>query len=252
MKNHIHYDANLTAKRWVGYFDLLGVKQIYKTKDHIQIFIAISSAAERCKERSDAWGNVGYAWFSDTFIFFTNDDSAESLKAIENISRWFVYSLITNCIPVRGAISCDAFYADRENDIFFGEALLEAYKYGEAQDWIGFILSPSAEKRLKQLETLSELRLNYVHTDIPFKTTSKLNHNLSACIIGKNVGKTTMSGNNKNPIIEKLSQMKKQIKDENGLHPPSWTKYVRVVGRNQSPGKREKGSCHEAPKEFCC
>jgi hypothetical protein len=37
-----------------------------------------------------------------------------------------------------------------------------------------------------------------------------------------------------------------------GLHPRSETKYVRVVGRNQSPIEWEKGSCHEAPKEFCC
>jgi hypothetical protein len=36
-----------------------------------------------------------------------------------------------------------------------------------------------------------------------------------------------------------------------GLHPPSWTKHVRVVGRSQSPEKREKGSCHEAAKKFC-
>ena len=36
-----------------------------------------------------------------------------------------------------------------------------------------------------------------------------------------------------------------------GLHPTDWTKYVRVVDRNPSPGKREKGSCHEAPKKFC-
>jgi hypothetical protein len=42
------------------------------------------------------------------------------------------------------------------------------------------------------------------------------------------------------------------VKERIGLHPSSWTKYVRVVGRNQSPMKREKGSCHEAPKEFCC
>ncbi|MHB8910729.1 MAG: ATP-dependent nuclease, partial [Syntrophales bacterium] len=32
--------------------------------------------------------------------------------------------------------------------------------------------------------------------------------------------------------------------ERNGLHPPDWTKYVRVVGRIIPPG--EKGSCHEA------
>ena len=45
---------------------------------------------------------------------------------------------------------------------------------------------------------------------------------------------------------------KGHFKESFGLHPRSWTKYVRVVGRNQSPLEWEKGSCHEAPKEFCC
>ena len=35
-----------------------------------------------------------------------------------------------------------------------------------------------------------------------------------------------------------------------GLHPPSWTKYVRVVGRNQIPYVREKGTCHEVPQRY--
>ncbi len=39
---------------------------------------------------------------------------------------------------------------------------------------------------------------------------------------------------------------------QSGLHPTGWTKYDRVVGRNQIPFVREKGTCHEAPKEFCC
>ena len=38
--------------------------------------------------------------------------------------------------------------------------------------------------------------------------------------------------------------------DKVGLHPSSWTKYVRVVGRIEHPGKREKGSCHEATKKI--
>lgn len=43
------------------------------------------------------------------------------------------------------------------------------------------------------------------------------------------------------------------IEDGNvGLHPTGWTKYDRVVGRNQIPFMREKGTCHEAPKELCC
>ena len=215
MSNDIRYNSDLASKRWVGYFDLLGVKQLYKTNNHISIFVAISSTIEKFKERAEAWGNVGYAWFSDTFIVYTDDDSTESFSAIDNISRWFFYFLITADIPVRGAISCDVFYADRENNLFFGEALIEAYEYGEAQDWIGLLLCPSAEERLEHLGLPAERRLNYAYSDIPFqkrpkKRPSNLKKNLPVCILGNWV-----SHNNQNPIIERLSQMKERIVDEN-------------------------------------
>jgi len=215
MGNDIRYNSDLASNRWISYFDLLGMKQLYKTKNHISIFVAISSAIEKFKERATAWENVGYAWFSDTFIVYTEDDSAESFGAIDNISRWFFYFLITADIPVRGAISCDAFYADRENDLFFGEALIEAYEYGELQDWIGLLLCPSAEERLKHLGLPAKRRLNYAYTDIPFqkqpkKQLSHLRKNLPVCILGNWV-----SVNNQNPIIDRLTQMKERIPDEN-------------------------------------
>ncbi len=40
--------------------------------------------------------------------------------------------------------------------------------------------------------------------------------------------------------------------EQTGLHPPDWTKYVRVEGRSQSPLAREKGTCHETPPSICC
>jgi hypothetical protein len=67
----------------------------------------------------------------------------------------------------------------------------------------------------------------------------------------------TITGNRLAPNIKILERLLIQgnflfLLDGYGLHPRSWTKYVRVVGRNPGPVKREKGTCHEAPKEFCC
>ena len=83
MINDIHYNSDLESKRWVGYFDLLGMKHLYKSENHISIFVALSSAIEKFKERVTAWRNVGYAWFSDTFIVYTDDDSGDSFGAID-------------------------------------------------------------------------------------------------------------------------------------------------------------------------
>ena len=215
MSNDIRYNSDLSLKRWVGYFDLLGVKQLFKTKNHISIFAAYQRAIEEVKERATAWENIGYAWFSDTFIVYTEDNSKNSFYAIDNISQWFFYFLITAYIPVRGAISCDTFYADRDNDLFFGEALIEAYEYGELQNWIGLLLCPSAEERLKQLGMPVERNREYAYTDIPFQKlpkqrTSNLRKNLSACILGNRV-----SVNDQDPIIKILNRMKDRIIDEN-------------------------------------
>ena len=180
------------------------------TRNLVSIFVALSSAIGKLKERTTAWENVGYAWFSDTFLVYTDDDSADSFGAMDNISRWFVYFLITDDIPVRGAISCGMLYADRENDLFFGEALIEAYEYGEAQDWIGLLLCPSAERRLKDYKLKTETLLNYVYTDVPFnKRANNLIQNLLVCIVGNCV-----SVNDQNPIIKRLSEMRERVVDE--------------------------------------
>jgi len=55
-------------------------------------------------------------------------------------------------------------------------------------------------------------------------------------------------GNVLNKVVINPITQQKQF----GLHPTGWTKYDRVVGRNQIPFMREKGTCHEAPKELCC
>ncbi|MGA3208040.1 MAG: hypothetical protein ABSE05_09460 [Syntrophales bacterium] len=213
MGSDIHYNSNLSSKRWVGYFDLLGVKSLFKTQNHLSVFVTLSSAIEEAKKIVMPWENVKYIWFSDTLIVYADDDSNETFRAIDNISRWLFYFLITkgDGIPVRGAISCDEFYIDRENNLFFGKALIEAYEYGEAQDWVGFLLCPSTEERLIYLGMPAKKLMSYAYTEIPFrKERSNLNKNLPALIIGNWV-----SINNQNPVIERLSQMKKRIVDEN-------------------------------------
>jgi hypothetical protein len=224
MKDHIHYNSDLASRRWFGYFDLLGVKQLYKTRNQISIFVAFSSAIEKFKERATAWPNIGYAWFSDTFILYTEDDSAVSFGAIDNISRWFFYFLINADIPVRGAISCDVLYADKENNLFFGEAFIEAYQYGEIQDWIGLLLCPSAEQRLEEIGLPAERRLNYAYAEVPFnnrpeRQPNDLKAKLPVCIIGN-----WISINNNNPVIERLTRMRERVADQRIR-----TKYDRTI-----------------------
>lgn len=185
MENEILYNPGYEATRWVGYFDLLGIKEKIKDNNTIAIFNAYSSALEELEKRKEPFDGVKYAWFSDTFLIYTANDSVESFCEIDNVSRWFFSSLIADGIPVRGSISCSSFYADSDCSLFFGRALLEAYEYGEAQDWIGYVLCPSAVLQLSKLKVSKSL-LNYACVDIPYnERCSGLTRKLPASILGR-------------------------------------------------------------------
>lgn len=76
----------------------------------------------------------------------------------------------------RGALGTGQFYADRQNNIFLGSAFIDAYEYAEKQNWIGFVVTPTAEKKIGDIDI--ELSLNiqphislyqYSQYDVPIK-----------------------------------------------------------------------------------
>jgi hypothetical protein len=75
---------------------------------------------------------------------------------------------------MRGALGTGQFYADKQNNIFIGSALIDAYTYAEKQDWIGFVVTPSAEKKIDDIESdlkiLSHTLLyQFIQYDVPVK-----------------------------------------------------------------------------------
>ena len=111
------------------------------------------------------------------------------------------------------------FYADKESNTFFGPALIEAYHYGENQDWIGFVLTPSAINQMTAINCPANKRLNYAYWDIPYKKAAYcasarkdariLQKSLLAYIIGGN-----LSLNGRNLCLDKLCEMKGKLKDD--------------------------------------
>lgn len=165
----LSYEPNNCKTRWLGYFDLLGTSELIRAGKATTVFLAYQDALKELGEWQGRHAEVNHAWFSDTFILFTEDDSIESFGAIERVCRWFVSSLLLRQIPVRGSMSCGKLYVDHSNSIYLGRALLEAYEWGECQDWIGFLLCPSSITKLTDLKLPVSERLHYVQCEIPLK-----------------------------------------------------------------------------------
>jgi len=151
------------TKRWFAYFDLLGFANLVRTSEIESVLPIYETVLETIEEKVNpkkAKG-IGYSWFSDTFIMFSKGSSLEEFSLIEQVSRLFFQKLILNKIPVRGSISYGKLYTQQEKNIFLGEALMDAYEYGENQNWLNFVITPSAYEALKNLDFPMEERAYY-------------------------------------------------------------------------------------------
>lgn len=161
---------------WLAYFDILGFKNILH--NHYAMKTAGLDAFAGVHYR-DVFGelkrvgkyspdDVTAIWFSDTFILFAHDDSHRSLVSINQAATHFFEEVISQGWALRGALGIGEFYADQSNGVFLGQALVDAYRYAENQDWIGFIVTRDACAAIRQMGVILN-RWEYVEHDIPFR-----------------------------------------------------------------------------------
>lgn len=151
------------SSKWVSYLDLLGFQSLVQgsTIDTVlEIYQTVLSSLEN-HSRKRLQGEVRAAWFSDTFILYTNSGSDRDFSIIEQSSRLFFLELVRREIPVRGALTYGPLYANKKLNVFIGEGLIDAYRYGEGQDWLGFVLTPLAVAHLDKIGLPATQRLNY-------------------------------------------------------------------------------------------
>jgi hypothetical protein len=138
----------------------------------IRIYEKVLTELRRKTSPGKKYG-IDKAWFSDTFLIYSKDDSDESFVLIEQASRLFFYKMINKSIPLRGALSIGSFYSHKKRNIFIGQALIDGYRYTEKQDWLGFVITPQSHERLKKKFLKREEEFYYRLTTVPMKGTRK-------------------------------------------------------------------------------
>lgn len=155
--------------RWFSYFDLLGFTNLVR-EHHIEyvlpIYEDVLKAITQKAGPKEKYG-ISYTWFSDTFVIYSQSESEREFALIEQASRLFFQKLILQQIPVRGALSVGKLYTQKKKNIILGQALIEAYEYGENQKWLGFLLTPSVFRRLQNGSLRLDRRLHYRKVDFP-------------------------------------------------------------------------------------
>jgi len=162
---------------WLAYFDILGFSNMVEK-------FPIEFVREKLKEAIEEGAKFNaicrFKFFSDSFIFYTENVSPDSFRCIRGASAFFFRAMFTRRklphFPMRGCLNLGKFYADEENGIFFGCALIDAYRLSEGQDWIGFVLSKEARQKFEDYESMgfeSSKYSSFQEYPVPYKEETK-------------------------------------------------------------------------------
>lgn len=163
----------MTYKAWIAHFDILGFKSILKNEiDSLEVEVVKSKLdeviGELKKKVNDFEESIEYLFYADTFIIYSKSQKINNYPGLISASKTFIRKCIHKRLPVRGAVSFGEISFGHDKRILIGKAFLESYSYGEDQNWLGLILTPSASQELIE-NGLSPVRHGFVNQDIPLR-----------------------------------------------------------------------------------
>lgn len=162
---------------WIAYFDVLGFSYLVESFD---VEFIRKKFKEALKHSEQFNAICKFKFFSDTFIFYTENDSLDSFLKIRDVTMFFFSVMFTEYniphFPMRGCLNTGHLYSDEKDEIFFGQALIDAYHIAEWQNWIGLVLSKKAIKKIKEYELVGHKTNNelwFQEYNVPYKEEAK-------------------------------------------------------------------------------
>lgn len=176
------YNSWSSIKTWVAHFDILGFKHRINYEDQSLLLEILKSSIdeviEKLKEDISHFEDViDYTSYADTFIIYSKAMEKNGYPALVRTSKNFLNTCVCKRLPVRGAISYGELILGHNGKVIMGKAFLESYQYGEDQNWVGLLLTPSASSQLKSMK-LDPIRHGFINRDIPLRKYSIFDENV--------------------------------------------------------------------------
>ena len=152
-----------TDLRFVAHVDILGMSAVVE-RDADEAWRLLSDLVDvrdrvlnyeiefpQTGERMPMSEAIRAVTFSDTIVFFTRGDTDVELRALIVLAIEVLHKAMCRCVPVRVGIALGRFFFNIARSMYAGPALIEAYRVGEAAQWLGIVLAMSVQDRARAL-----------------------------------------------------------------------------------------------------
>ncbi|VVO18785.1 hypothetical protein PS691_04018 [Pseudomonas fluorescens] len=141
---------SLNEGRYLLFLDILGFSDLVETRPTKEIYDVIDSALNAFGRWEKLNGLFKTIYFSDTFLFYQDPKGYGNWAFLDvyAIGSMVLSAMLAAGIAARGAISFGEFEVELDSSgrhqVYFGKALIEAYKAEQQEKWIGITVLPSA------------------------------------------------------------------------------------------------------------
>jgi hypothetical protein len=146
---------SMTNNTFILWLDILGFSQLIESKSPPEVYKIVDLALESNRYYEYENCPLSSLAFSDTILIWHRDEPDNHWKAFFSLvsrASTVCSRLLANGIPVRGAISYGDFTisqsTSKRDNIFFGNAMLDAYRTAEQEQLIGIIVTKQAYEKM--------------------------------------------------------------------------------------------------------
>lgn len=145
-------NSSLANGRYLLLLDILGFSELVETRGHEDVYATIEKALAPFHRWEKLNVQFRTIYFSDTFVYYQESKGYGDWAFLDiyAIGGMVLSALLAAGIPARGSISFGEFEVKVDGSgrhlLYFGRAMVEAYKAEQREKWIGITVLPSAWK----------------------------------------------------------------------------------------------------------
>lgn len=150
----------ISDNRFVAFLDIMGFKDLVARNSHEHVYELMGSLSKFKKGTQFFFKtNEGTfstklftASFSDSIIVFSKDDTPDSLEMTILAAMYITAQAASLSIPIKGAMAHGMISVNQQEQIYFGQPLIDAYLLQEEVQYYGIVNHNSIDKYLYNLE----------------------------------------------------------------------------------------------------
>lgn len=155
IKSKLSKKQEITTDRFIVFLDIMGFKDRVARTDHDSLLSQLEKLNSEISKHinNNKEHGIKLSQFSDSILIYSSNSSTKSLESISKVTCNVMQTAIKAGFPLKGAIAKGKITCDTIKQLYFGQALIDAYLLEENVKYYGVLAHNSVEADIKKLDS---------------------------------------------------------------------------------------------------